>query len=234
MKIKITFLVSLAVFIVISFVLSVSCSKESVPVLTTAEISNITSTTATSGGNITDDGGTAVTSRGVCWSTSIKPAIEDNKTNDASGAGSYSSKLTGLSPYTVYFVRAYATNGSGTGYGEPLPFITPPRTSRTDILTSKSWRLFSSTYNGIAEVIDDCAKDDFSTFKANGTLEENPGAIKCYDDDIVQTYSWSISSDENYLTVDGTTFTIIELSENILVLKIIEGSDIMMATLVPI
>ena len=82
----------------------------------------ITSTNATSGGNITSDGGAAVTARGVCWSTAQNPTISDNKTSDGTGTGSFSSSLTGLSAGTIYYVRAYASNSVGTNYGTQISF----------------------------------------------------------------------------------------------------------------
>jgi len=96
------------------------------PTLTTTTATNITSSTATSGGNITSDGGAAITARGVVWSTTQNPAIDNNEgiTNDGTGAGIYTSDLTGLSPATTYYVRAYATNSAGTAYGEQLQFTT--------------------------------------------------------------------------------------------------------------
>jgi uncharacterized protein (TIGR02145 family) len=93
------------------------------PALTTAAATDITSSSATSGGNISDDGGVAITARGVCWNTSGSPSITDSKTNDGSGNGSFSSELTGLSENTTYYVRAYATNSYGTGYGQEINFI---------------------------------------------------------------------------------------------------------------
>ncbi len=95
------------------------------PTITTASISAITSTTANSGGNISSDGGSAITSRGVVWSTSINPTISlTTKTSNGTGAGTFSSSITGLSPNTVYYIRAYATNSVGTGYGNEITFTT--------------------------------------------------------------------------------------------------------------
>ena len=94
------------------------------PALTTTEISKITEATAQSGGNITSDAGSDVTSRGICWSSSPNPTIEDNKTSDAAGTGVYTSKLTGLMQSTTYYVRAYATNKKGTAYGIQITFST--------------------------------------------------------------------------------------------------------------
>jgi uncharacterized protein (TIGR02145 family) len=113
----------------IILVFASSCNKENeeqknVPVLSTSEVTDISSTTVTAGGSITDDGGLTVTARGVCWSTSQNPTIDDNKTTDGSGAGSFISKVTGLEKGTAYYLRAYATNNNGTGYGSTMTFTT--------------------------------------------------------------------------------------------------------------
>jgi hypothetical protein len=94
------------------------------PSLTTTAISSIYNTTASGGGNISSDGGSAVTSRGVCWSTSSNPTTSNSKTTDGSGSGSFTSSLTGLTRNTTYYVRAYATNGVGTAYGNEVSFTT--------------------------------------------------------------------------------------------------------------
>ena len=94
--------------------------------LTTTTISSITSSSAISGGNITADGGGAVTARGVCWKTSTNPTTYNNKTTDASGIGSFVSNITNLLPATIYYVKAYATNSAGTTYGNEVNFKTLP------------------------------------------------------------------------------------------------------------
>ena len=98
------------------------------PAITTTTISSISVTNATSGGIITSDGGAAITARGVCWRTSANPTIADSKTTNGTGTGSFTSLITGLSPNTVYYLRAYATNSFGTGYGNEFSFTTlnPP------------------------------------------------------------------------------------------------------------
>jgi alpha-tubulin suppressor-like RCC1 family protein len=88
----------------------------SVPTLSQATINSITNNSASSGGNITYDGGSAVTARGVCWSTSQNPTISGTKTSDGTGSGNFTSNITGLIASTKYYVRAYATNNIGTGY----------------------------------------------------------------------------------------------------------------------
>jgi len=92
-------------------------------VLTTTEVSAVTSSSAVAGGNITDDGGGNITARGVCWGTSPEPTV--NKTTDGTGTGDFTSNITGLLDGTVYYYRAYATNSSGTTYGQEFSFITP-------------------------------------------------------------------------------------------------------------
>jgi uncharacterized protein (TIGR02145 family) len=94
------------------------------PVLTTALVLAVTSTSASSGGNITNDGGSAVTARGVCWSTNHAPTIADSKNIYGTGAGSFTSFINGLTPNTVFYLRAYATNTIGTSYGNELSFKT--------------------------------------------------------------------------------------------------------------
>ncbi len=94
------------------------------PSLTTKSVINIGVYTAASGGEITNDGGLSITSKGVCWSKSSNPTINDNKSSDGSGSGSYSSQLTGLEKGTTYYVRAYATNSKGTSYGNEVIFNT--------------------------------------------------------------------------------------------------------------
>lgn len=101
---------------------SFSTLQVTIPTLATAEVTNIGQTTATSGGNVTADGGSAVTVRGVCWSITPNPTIANTHTFDGSGSGSFISQLTGLTTFTGYYVRAYATNSAGTSYGNQVSF----------------------------------------------------------------------------------------------------------------
>ena len=108
------------------------------PTLTTTAISSITTTTASSGGNITDDGGAEVTARGVCWGTATNPKITGSKTSDSKGIGSFTSSITGLTPNTKYYVRAYATNSEGTAYGNEQSFTTNAVVGATVTTTTPS------------------------------------------------------------------------------------------------
>jgi len=96
----------------------------SLPTLTTVSVSNVTYNSAVSGGNITSDGGSTVTQRGVCWSTNQNPTIADNIKNNGAGIGTFSSSITSLNANTTYYVRSYATNGLGIAYGNQVNFMT--------------------------------------------------------------------------------------------------------------
>jgi hypothetical protein len=99
-------------------------TRNGIPTLTPLNAYSITTTSATSGGNITDNGGASISARGICWSLSSNPKITDNHTVNASGNGSYSSFITGLAINNTYYVRAYATNSTGTYYSSPITFST--------------------------------------------------------------------------------------------------------------
>lgn len=101
------------------------------PTVTTTAATSITTTTAISGGNVTSDGGVSVTNRGICWSTSPNPTTADNITTNGYGAGVFTSNITGLTPNTQYYARAYATNSIGTGYGNQITFSTTSPTLPT-------------------------------------------------------------------------------------------------------
>jgi hypothetical protein len=93
--------------------------------LSTTVISGLTSVSASTGGNISSDGGNAVQARGVCWATTPNPTVLNNKTVDGSGMGTFTSSITGLTTGTIYYLRAYATNTTGTSYGNLVVFTTP-------------------------------------------------------------------------------------------------------------
>ena len=95
-----------------------------VPCVTTDTSSNILSTSATCGGFVSGSGGSSVTARGVCWSTSHNPTVNDSHTTNGSGTGSFTSHIDSLYANTTYYVRAYATNSVGTAYGEERSFTT--------------------------------------------------------------------------------------------------------------
>ena len=95
-----------------------------VATVTTTAATTITMSGAVTGGNVTSDGGSGITARGVCWATTANPIVAGSHTTDGSGTGTYTSTLTGLSSNTTYHIRAYATNAAGTVYGSDLTFTT--------------------------------------------------------------------------------------------------------------
>ncbi len=99
----------------------------------TVEVTNISKTSAVCGGNITDDGGETITSRGICWNTDRKPSVENNVITDQSQSSTFTSTIIGLIPSTTYYVRAYATNSHGTAYGQERSFTTRSDETPTDI-----------------------------------------------------------------------------------------------------
>jgi hypothetical protein len=99
-------------------------NRSTLPTITTQAVTVLSSSSAFGGGNISADGGSAVTQRGVCWNTSPNPTIANNFTVDGTGLGSYGSTMQPLSPATTYYVRAYATNSNGTSYGSQVSFVT--------------------------------------------------------------------------------------------------------------
>lgn len=119
-----------------------------IPVLSTTAITDITQTTAKSGGNITSDGGATVTVRGVCWSTNQTPTISDNKTTDGTGAGNFVSSISGLTANTTYYVRAYATNSNGTAYGSAMSFTTQEGSSGSTFTDPRDGKVYQTVKIG--------------------------------------------------------------------------------------
>ncbi|MCP4146619.1 MAG: hypothetical protein GY757_02615 [bacterium] len=93
-----------------------------IPTVTTDAVSNIGFTTADCGGEVTANGGSAITGRGLCWSTATNPTTSDNSISIGLGIGTFSGTLTGLTGNTLYYVRAYAVNSAGTAYGNEVSF----------------------------------------------------------------------------------------------------------------
>ena len=91
-----------------------------IPTVTTSSASGITSTSTSTGGNVTFDGGAAVTQRGICWNVTGSPTTSDNTTTDGAGGGQFSSTIVSLTPNSIYYIKAYAINSAGTGYGSQI------------------------------------------------------------------------------------------------------------------
>ena len=122
------FRISTGIFLLLLFSLINSCKKDNPepPSIITATITDISSTGASSGGIVTNNGGAPIASKGVTWSTDQNPTIENSRTLEGSGSESFISTITLLKPATLYYVRAYATNSAGISYGYQTSFTTYP------------------------------------------------------------------------------------------------------------
>ncbi len=209
----------------------ITLSDISLPTVTTDEATNITQTTATSGGNVTDDGGADVTARGVCWSISNNPTLADSYTTDGNGTGTFVSEITGLTENTTYYVRAYATNIEGTAYGNEVVFTTLPPPWQCGDLLSYEGQDYTTVLIG-----DQCwmAENLNVGLRINGDQEQTDnGQIEkyCYDDvyancnvygglyqwDEMMEYTatqgaqgicpsdWHIPTDDEWKILEGTT-----------------------------
>jgi PKD repeat protein len=122
-----------------------------IPTVTTDSITGIGPHSATGGGEVSSDGGAFIDARGVCWSIYPDPTTSDFYTVNGNGAGVFISYLTGLAPNTLYYVRAYASNVAGTGYGDETTFTTSDQDSMLAILAgsgSKTWKLLRDVSTG--------------------------------------------------------------------------------------
>lgn len=105
--------------------------------ISTTGVSAVTTTSATCGGNITDNGGDAITARGICWGSSPYPTIAEHSYSDGSkGDGAYSGAMNGLSAGSLYYVRAWATNSAGTTYGPQVSFTALPAAPASPTVSS--------------------------------------------------------------------------------------------------
>lgn len=198
-----------------------SCQKKAdLPVVTTAPVSAVTSSSATAGGNVTDDGGSEVTARGVCWNVTEKPKVTDVKTIDGAGLGTFTSGITGLAARTTYNVRAYATNSAGTAYGTSQSFTT--LSSLTDGLVAYY------PFNGNA--IDESVNGNNGTVKgATLTTDRSGNPNRAYSFDGVNDYIEINNSSSlnltNALSISCWTVKISSSSASSVISKDIPATD---------
>jgi len=116
--------------------------EPSLPIIMTLETTGISATTAISGGKVLSTGSVPLTSRGVCWNQLGNPTISDTRTADGTGSGTFTSFIEGLEEASAYYVRAYAVNSVGTGYGSQEFFTTSTiptvETSGVETITATS------------------------------------------------------------------------------------------------
>jgi uncharacterized protein (TIGR02145 family) len=120
--------------LLLSLIYIVSCKKKlDPPIITTIPVTEVSYTAAISGGDVTSEGGAFVTGRGICWNTSPNPELINSWTIESGTLGIYKSVLVDLIPNTTYYVRAYANNATGTGYGGDMSFTTKDYGSVADV-----------------------------------------------------------------------------------------------------
>ncbi|MEI6764635.1 MAG: hypothetical protein WCM76_03275 [Bacteroidota bacterium] len=141
-------LIPLAVAFLIT-ALCISCKKDTVPEVSTKTPGEITATTAGSGGNVQNDGGSPVTERGICWSTHSGTTIDDSRASDGSqGTGSYNINMSGLTQGATYYVKAYAMNSIGISYGEEKTFVTSTLSQYANTEAATEIRFSSANLRG--------------------------------------------------------------------------------------
>ena len=115
---------------------SFTTTAKTVATVITSQPTNISNTSATAGGSVTNDGGASVTERGLVYGTSQNPTVADNKVSSGNGKGAFTCNLTNLKEATTYYVRAYAINEKGTAYGEEVSFTTSKEILLPSVTTS--------------------------------------------------------------------------------------------------
>ena len=130
------------------------------PTVATIPVTGTSETTASSGGNVTDEGASSVTAKGICWSTSPNPTINDDYTEYGIGSGAYRSEITGLDAISTYYIRAYASNNNGTSYGSEVVLIPAPvATAATNVIATGFTANWEESSNATGYALDVSATD---------------------------------------------------------------------------
>lgn len=132
-----------------------------IPTILTSSIIDASLSTALGGGNVTSDGGSAITERGVCWSTIVNPTILNSKTSDGTSIGSFTSTITDLTNGVTYHIRAYATNCAGTGYGPDITYA--HNTTGIDNIKITEISVFPNPITGMLYI--EYQNDNYETIK---------------------------------------------------------------------
>jgi uncharacterized protein (TIGR02145 family) len=180
--------------------------QESLPILSTIQISYISQTSASSGGEIANDGGSFVSSRGICWNTTGNPTISDYHTSDGAGQGYYTSSLTGLISNTMYYVRSYAINGVGIAYGIQVSFTTSSTPSFSCPITTIT-DYDGNTYNTVTIGNQCWMKENLkTTHYRNGTSLAYPGSNNTeWVNNTSGAYAW-YNDNINYKDIYGALY----------------------------
>jgi pectinesterase len=143
-----------------------------VPTVTTSSVTSVMTTTANSGGNVTAWGGDTVTARGVCWNTTGSPTVNDSKTANGSDIGQFTSVLSSLLPNKQYYVRAYAVNSIGAGYGNEVTFTTQTPAANVTKVVDLNGTGDYKTVQAAFDAIPDYYTGSYTIFVKRGTYKE--------------------------------------------------------------
>lgn len=197
--------ISIFLFIFFGFIiLENSCKKDNqVPVLTTSVAYNITLSSANCSGTVKADGGSKITIQGVCWSTNSLPSINDSKVTDNSGSVTFTVDLANLSPNTKYYVRTFATNNVGTGYGNVISFTTLPNSGGT--VTDIDGNVYHTLTIGTQVWLVENLK---TTRYRNGDLIGTTTPVdKNISGEVMPKYQWPCFDDESNVATYGRYYT---------------------------
>lgn len=182
-----------------------------VPVLTTTAITSTTQISSVSGGSVATDNGGFITEKGVCWSTVPDPTISDSKTSDGTGIGEYSSTLTGLTQNTIYFVRAYAKNSAGTGYGNSISFTTQdnPAIFNPDVNYGTVTDIEGNVYKTIIIGTQTWMAENLRASKYNNGeyIGTTIPATLNISGEATPSYQWTYEGKEGYVATYGRLYT---------------------------
>lgn len=167
-------------------------SAITVPDVVTFDISNITQTSAKIYGNVISENGSSIINRGVCWSINNNPTVSNETKEENSGIGNYTVNLTNLSSNTTYFVRAYAKNSAGVGYGASMSFKTNQTADQTQISTIP----ISSITQNSAQTGGNITSDGGATISSRGvcwSTNQNPTISDYHTDNGIGSGSFNSS-----------------------------------------
>lgn len=184
-------------------------TKVALPTVTTASFSALTSNSVTSGGSVTASADVTVLTRGVCWSTATNPTIANSKTSNGTGTGTFTSPVSGLTPNTKYYLRAYATVTGGVAYGSEISFTTLPLNETGMMTDSRDGNIYKTVKIGNQWWM----AENLKFYRQPGSWYYNNDSINNYQNGRLYTYQtalnscpsgWHLPTDSEWKTMEIT------------------------------